>query len=56
MAQKGNKDNSALNGQWGKHGQKSDKKLGSKRRRKRDSNVVEEELDKGREAKKNRKQ
>ena len=34
MAQIGNKQNSHLNGQWGKHGQKSDKRVGNKARRK----------------------
>lgn len=34
MAQIGNKQNSHLNGQWGKRGQKGDKKLGNGRRRK----------------------
>ncbi len=44
MAQIGNQDNARLNGEWGKHVCKSEKKLGNKKRRKRDANVIKEQL------------
>ena len=45
MAQLGHKINSWLNGQWGAHGQKEDKRRGNKRRRNWDKNVIKESLE-----------
>ncbi len=44
MAQLGHKLNSWLNGQWGTHGQKEDKRQGNKRRRNWGRSVIREQL------------
>lgn len=44
MAQIGNKNNSYLEGEWGKHAHQGGKKVSAKRRRAKDSNEIKEEL------------
>lgn len=44
MAQIGSKDNSYLEGEWGKHAHKGGKKISAGRRRVRDKNVIKEQL------------
>lgn len=44
MAQIGNKLNCQLNGNWGKHTKKGEKRITSKKRRKQDARIIKDEL------------